>query len=110
MKVNLHVPKVEIVPVEVPDEMLTNIIFDNCKANWNKRPQTSCAPGRNDYEALVRYIFHNYQLHFVDDYEYAEVTTAKRTGISDRRPQLLWTGMITRFWQTTLANIMAMLL
>ena len=26
MKVNLHVPKVEIVPVEVPDEMLTQLL------------------------------------------------------------------------------------
>lgn len=33
MKVNLYVPRTEIVPVEVPDEMLTNIIFDNRKAN-----------------------------------------------------------------------------
>ena len=76
MKVNLYVPKVEIVPVEVPDEMLTNIIFDNCKANWDNPSRTAIAPDRDDYEALVRYISHNYQLHFIDDYEYAEVTTA----------------------------------
>lgn len=76
MKVNLHVPKVEIVPVEVPDEMLTNIIFDNCKANWSSHPTTAIEPGHDDYAALVKYISHNYQLHFVDDYEYAEVTTA----------------------------------
>lgn len=76
MKVNLYVPRVEIVPVEVPDEMLTNILFDNCKANWDKRPQTAFASGQDDYAALAKYISHNYQLHFVDDYEYAEVTTA----------------------------------
>ena len=76
MKVNLYVPKVEIVPVEVPDEMLTNIIFDNCKANWDKPSRTAIKPGQDDYETLIKYISHNYQLHFVDDYEYAEVTTA----------------------------------
>ena len=57
MKVNLHVPKVEIVPVEVPDEMLTNIIFDNCKANWY-------------------YINEHYGYAFVDDFQYAAVETA----------------------------------
>ena len=76
MKVNLYVPKVEIVPVEVPDEMLTNIIFDNCKANWDKRPQTALAPDRNDYESLVNYIGEHYGYAFVADFEYAAVETA----------------------------------
>ena len=76
MKVNLHVPKVEIVPVEVPDEMLTNIIFDNCKANWDKRPQTAVAPDRNDYEVLANYIGEHYDYAFVEDFEYADVETA----------------------------------
>ena len=76
MKVNLYVPKVEIVPVEVPDEMLTNIIFDNCKANWGKRPQTAVAPDRNDYEVLANYIGEHYGYAFVEDFEYADVETA----------------------------------
>lgn len=76
MKVNLHVPKIEIVPVEVPDEMLTNIIFDNCKANWNKRPQTAIAPGRDDYTDLENYISEYYGYAFVDDFPYADVETA----------------------------------
>ena len=76
MKVNLHVPKIEIVPVEVPDEMLTNIIFDNRKANWDKRPQTAVAPDRNDYEVLANYIGEHYGYAFVEDFEYADVETA----------------------------------
>ena len=68
MKVNLHVPKIEIVPVEVPDEMLTNILFDNCKANWDKRPQTAVTPDRNDYIALKNYIAKHYGYIFVDDF------------------------------------------
>ena len=78
MKVNLHVPSVEIVPVEVPDEMLTNIIFDNRKANWDKRPQTAVAPDRNDYEVLANYIGEHYGYAFVEDFEYADVETADR--------------------------------
>lgn len=76
MKVNLYVPKVEIVPVEVPDEMLTNIIFDNRKANWDKRPQTAFALDRNDYESLANYIGEHYGYVFVEDFEYAAVETA----------------------------------
>ena len=76
MKVNLHVPKVEIVPVEVPDEMLTNIIFDNRKANWDKRPQTALTPDRNDYESLANYIGEHYGYAFAEDFEYADVETA----------------------------------
>lgn len=76
MKVNLYVPKIEIVPAEVPDEMLTNIIFDNCKANWDKRPETAIAPGRDDYTALTDYISEHYHYDFVNDFEYAEVETA----------------------------------
>lgn len=76
MKVNLYIPRTEIVPVEVPDEMLTNIIFDNCKTNWNDHPTTAIEPGKDDYIALINYISYNYQLHFVDDFEYAEVETA----------------------------------
>lgn len=76
MKVNLHVPKVEIVPVEVPDEMLTNIIFDNCKANWYDRPETAVAPGRDDYTDLENYINEHYGYAFVDDFQYAAVETA----------------------------------
>lgn len=76
MKVNLHVPKIEIVPVEVPDEMLTNIIFDNCKANWDKRPQTAVAPDRDDYAALENYIGEHYGYAFVEDFEYAVIETA----------------------------------
>ncbi len=76
MRVNLHVPKVEIVPVEVPDEMLTNIIFDNRKANWDKRPVTAVAPGRDDYTELENYISERYGYVFVDDFEYAEAETA----------------------------------
>ena len=75
MKVNLHVPKIEIVPVEVPDEMLTNILFDNCKANWDKQPQTAVTPDRNDYTALKNYIAKHYGYIFVDDFEYAAVET-----------------------------------
>ena len=76
MKVNLHVPKVEIVPVEVPDEMLTNILFDNCKANWDKRPMTAVTSDRDDYTALENYIGEHYGYAFVEDFEYAEVETA----------------------------------
>ena len=76
MKVNLHIPSVEIVPVEVPDEMLTNIIFDNRKANWDKRPQTAVTPDRNDYEVLANYIGEHYGYAFVEDFEYADVETA----------------------------------
>ena len=76
MKVNLHIPSVEIVPVEVPDEMLTNIIFDNRKANWDKRPQTAVTPDRNDYEVLANYIGEHYGYAFVEDFEYADVKTA----------------------------------
>lgn len=72
----MHVPKVEIVPVEVPDEMLTNIIFDNRKANWDKRPQTALTPDRNDYEVLANYIGEHYGYAFVEDFEYADVETA----------------------------------
>ena len=76
MKVNLHIPSVEIVPVEVPDEMLTNIIFDNRKANWDKRPQTAVTPDRNDYEVLANYIGEHYGYAFVEDFEYADVEIA----------------------------------
>ena len=76
MKVNLYIPKVEIVPVEVPDEMLTNIIFDNRKANWGKRLQTAVAPDRDDYTALANYIGEHYGYAFVEDFEYADVETA----------------------------------
>ena len=76
MKVNLHIPSVEIIPVEVPDEMLTNIIFDNRKANWDKRPQTAVTPDRNDYEVLANYIGEHYGYAFVGDFEYAAVETA----------------------------------
>lgn len=76
MKVNLYVPRTEIVPVEVPDEMLTNIIFDNCKANWDKRPETAVVPGRDDYTALENYIGEHYGYAFIEDFEYAEVETA----------------------------------
>ena len=76
MKVNLHIPSVEIVPVEVPDEMLTNIIFDNRKANWDKRPQTAVTPDRNDYEVLANYIGEHYGYAFVKDFEYADVEIA----------------------------------
>ena len=76
MKVNLHVPKIEIVPVEVPDEMLANIIFDNRKANWDKRPQTAVAPDRDDYESLANYIGEHYGYAFVEDFEYATAETA----------------------------------
>ena len=76
MKVNLHIPSIEIVPVEVPDEMLTNIIFDNRKTNWDKRPQTAVTPDRNDYEVLANYIGEHYGYAFVEDFEYADVETA----------------------------------
>lgn len=76
MKVNLYVPKVEIVQVEVPDEMLTNIIFDNCKANWDKRPQTAVAPGRDDYKAVENYIGEHYGYAFVEDFADATVETS----------------------------------
>ena len=76
MKVNLYVPQTEIVPVEVPDEMLTNIIFDNRKANWDKRPVTAIVSGRDDYTDLANYISEHYGYVFVDDFEYAEVETA----------------------------------
>ena len=76
MKVNLHIPKIEIVPVEVPDEMLTNIIFDNCKANWDNPLRTAIAPDRDDYEVLANYIGEHYGYSFVEDFEYADVKTA----------------------------------
>ena len=76
MKVNLYVPKVEIVPVEVPDEMLTNIIFDNCKANWDKPSRTAIAPDRDDYTALNNYISEHYGYALAEDFEYADVETA----------------------------------
>ena len=76
MKVNLYVPKVEIVPVEVPGEMLTNIIFDNCKANWDNPSRTAIAPDRDDYTALENYIGEHYGYVFVEDFEYADVETA----------------------------------
>ncbi len=76
MKVNLYVRKVEIIPVEVPDEMMTNIIFDNRKENWDKRPLTAIAPDRDDYTALENYIGEHYGYAFVEDFEYAEVETA----------------------------------
>lgn len=76
MKVNLYVPKIEIVPVEVPDEMLTNIIFDNCKANWDKPSRTAIAPDRNDYIALDNYISEHYGYALAKDFEYANVETA----------------------------------
>ena len=76
MKVNLYVPKVEIVPVEVPDEMLTNIIFDNCKANWDNPSRTAIAPDRNDYTALDNYISERYGYALAEDFEYADVETA----------------------------------
>lgn len=75
MKVNLYVPKVEIVQVEVPDEMLTNIIFDNCKANWDNPLQTAIAPDRNDYIALDNYISEHYGYALAKDFEYANVET-----------------------------------
>ena len=76
MKVNLHIPKVEIVPVEVPDEMLTNIIFDNCKANWDNPLRTAVTLGRDDYTALENYMSEHYGYAFVEDFEYADVETA----------------------------------
>lgn len=76
MKVNLYVRKVEIIPVEVPDEMMTNIIFDNRKENWDKRPLTAITADRNDYGTLADYIFEHYHYDFDDDFEYAEVETA----------------------------------
>ena len=75
MKVNLHVPRVKVVPVEVPDEMLTNIIFDNCKANWDKRPQTAVTPDRDDYTALENYISEHCGYAFIEDFAYADVET-----------------------------------
>lgn len=75
MKVNLYVREIKVIPVEVPDEMMTNIIFDNCKENWDKRPQTALAD-RNDYQTLAEYIYNRYHYDFDDDYEYAEAETA----------------------------------
>ena len=82
MKVNLYVPTVEIVPVEVPDEMLTNIIFDNCKANWDNPLRTAITPDRDDYAALANYIGEHYGYVFVDDFEYADVETADGEEVS----------------------------
>ena len=82
MKVNLYVPTVEIVPVEVPDEMLTNIIFDNCKANWDNPLRTAITPDRDDYTTLANYIGEHYGYVFVDDFEYADVETADGEEIS----------------------------
>lgn len=76
MKVNLYIPKVEIVPVEVPDEMLTNIIFDNCKANWDNPLRTAITPDRDDYAALNNYIGEHYGYALAEDFEYADVETA----------------------------------
>lgn len=76
MKVNLHVPRVEIISVEIPDEMLTNIIFDNCRANWHDHPETAVVPGRDDYTNLENYINEHYGYTFIDDFQYAEVETA----------------------------------
>lgn len=76
MKVNLYIPKVEIVPVEVPDEMLTNIIFDNCKANWDNPLRTAITPDRDDYTALNNYISEHYGYALAEDFEYADVETA----------------------------------
>lgn len=76
MKVNLHVLDVKIVPVEVPDEMLTNIVFDNCKANWDKRPQTAVTPNRDNYADLADYINEHYGYAFLDDFRYADVEAA----------------------------------
>lgn len=75
MKVNLFVRKIEVIPVEVPDEMLTNIIFDNCKANWDKRPETAVVPGRDDYTALENYISEHCGYAFIEDFAYADVET-----------------------------------
>ena len=77
MKVNLFIRTVKIVPVEVPDEMMTNIIFDNRKENWDKRPLTALADDRNDYQVLIDYIYEHYRYDFEDDYEYAEAETAE---------------------------------
>ena len=76
MKVNLYIPKIEIVPVEVPNEMLTNIIFDNCKANWDNPLRTAITPDRNDYTALDNYIGEYYGYALAEDFEYADVETA----------------------------------
>ncbi len=76
MKVNLFVRKLEIIPVEVPDEMMTNIIFDNCKENWDKRPQTAICKDKDDYTKLEDYISEHYGYSFTDDFEYAEAETA----------------------------------
>lgn len=81
MTVNLFVRKIEVVPVEVPDEMMINIIFDNCKENWDKRPRTAMEGDRDDYLNLSNWIAHRYGYVFADfyecnedSYEYAEVT------------------------------------
>lgn len=76
MKVNLFVPKTEIIPIEVPDEMMTNIIFDNCKANFSFRLETAITANRDDYTELIKYIYEHYNYAFVNDYEYAEAETA----------------------------------
>lgn len=75
MIINVSVPKIEIIPVEVPDEMLTNIIFDNSRSNWDK-PATAVSADRDDYNTLIEYLYRRYDLSFVDDYEYAEVVTS----------------------------------
>ena len=79
MKVNLFVRKIEVIPVEVPDEMLTNIIFDNCKENWDRHPSTAVSSDRDDYLDLSEWIAEKYGYHLRDyderanSYEYAEV-------------------------------------
>lgn len=75
MIVNVSVPKIEIVPVEVPDEMLTNIIFDNSQSNWDK-PATAVTADRDDYNTLIEYLYNHYGLSFTNDYEYAEAVTS----------------------------------
>lgn len=80
MKVNLFVPRTEVVPVEVPDEMLTNIIFDNCKENWDRHPNTAVSSDKDDYLELSEWIAGRYGYTFGDceeaanSYEYAEIT------------------------------------
>lgn len=76
MKINLFVPKTEIIPIEVPDEMMTNIIFDNCKANFSSCPTTAITADRDDYTQLIKYILEHYNYAFADDFDYAEAETA----------------------------------
>lgn len=76
MKINLFVPKTVIVPIEVPDEMMTNIIFDNCKANFSSCLETAITADRDDYTQLIKYIREHYNYEFADDFEYAEAETA----------------------------------